>query len=201
MRKFFIITAILVLFLVLNINPALADSANGSIFTITKASAPATTSPSGTITYSITLRNNTDTNAAPLSVTDTLPAGFTLKGNPQLTTVSGGQVTFPPTVSGQVLTWTFDGDTLQSIPQNQQIVISYQVTASNLPGTYTNTACLAEPENICVTNDVVVARTPNTNIFDNVTTGILIGGIMIIIAFVITSYFKRPFEYRVLANQ
>lgn len=174
-----------------------ADSATGDTFTVTKAAAPSTISPSGTISYSITIRNDSSVNSAPQTVEDTLPTGFTFAGNGQLTTLTGSQVTFTPTQDGQVLTWEFDGDTLQSIPQDQQIVISYQVTASETVGTFTNTACLIEPEEVCATQDVVVTTNPNTGIVENTLLGITIGGILVYFATKLTRV-RKTFEQKVL---
>lgn len=177
-----------------------ADSATGTTFTVTKAAAPSTLAPSGTVSYSITIKNNSSTNSAPQEVTDTLPAGFTYSGNGLLTTLTGSQVTFTPSVSGQTLTWTFDGDTLQSIPQDQQIVISYQVIASSTVGSYTNTACLTLPEEVCATQDVIVTNNPNTGIVENATLGIIIGGILIYAGSQLTR-FRKTFEQKVLLNR
>lgn len=199
MKKFL---ALVVTFLMLSLNfftPVFADSATGTTFTITKSSAPTTVSPSGSIAYSITIRNNSSSNASPQVVTDTLPTGFTYAGNPKLTTVGGTQVDFTPSQNGQVLTWTFDGDTLQTIPQDQQIVISYQVTASSSTGTFTNTACLTQPENICTTHDVVVTTNPNAGIVSNIVLAIIISAVLILVGAKLINPKRPSFEAKVLS--
>jgi len=176
---------------------AKADTATGTTFSVTKAVAPSTAAPSSTLAYSITIRNISSTNAAPQVVTDTLPAGFSYSGNARLTTVSGSQVTFTPQTSGQTLTWTFDGDALQSVPPNQQIVISYQVTAPSSNGQFTNQVCLTQPENVCTQATVTITTTPNTGLLDNVFLGIIIGGILLFIASRMP-HTKETFEEKLL---
>lgn len=183
----------------LSVPIAKADTASGTTFSITKVAAPTTVAPGSTLAYSVTIRNISQTNAAPQIVTDTLPQGFSYVGNARLTTVSGSQVTFTPTVSGQLLTWTFDGDTLQSIPANQNIVISYQVSASSTTGTYPNQACIVQPENVCAVANVTVAVNPNTSLESNVILGILIGCILIVIALSIPKT-KKSFEEKILSQ-
>ncbi len=199
MRKLLVISSCFFALFLAVIIPAKADSTTGSTFTITKAAAPATVAPSGTITYSITLKNISTSNAAPQAVADTLPTGFTFAGNPKLTTISGTQVTFTPTQTGQTLTWTFDGDSLQSIPQNQQIVISYQVTASSTTGTYRNTACLTAPENICANQDVIVATAPSAGIVSDVLLGLLFGTLLVFLGIKLTRT-SKSFEQKILAR-
>lgn len=161
---------------------AKADTGTGTTFSVTKAVAPATAAPSSTLTYSITIKNISQANAAPQVVTDTLPTGFTFAGNSLLTTIAGNQVTFTPQSSGQVLTWTFDGDTLQSIPADQDIVISYQVTASSTTGEFSNQVCLTQPENVCTQSTVTITTNPNTGILDNIWIGLAIGVFLIFVA-------------------
>lgn len=179
---------------------AKADSATGNIFSITKAVAPTTISPNSILAYSLTIKNISSINAAPQVINDTLPAGFTYVGNSKLTTVTGNQIEFAPTISGQILTWTFDGDTLQSVPPNQTIVISYQVKASSTPGVYQNRACIIQPENICSVANVNVAINPNASLESNVILGILIGSILLVVALSIPKK-RKSFEDNVLSRQ
>ena len=64
------------------------------------------------------------------SLTDTLPAGFTYV--PGSTT---GATTANPTIAGQDLTWSGI-----SVPGAGSASITFSVTASSTPGTYTNEA-------------------------------------------------------------
>lgn len=176
---------------------AKADSASGTIFSITKTVAPSTASISSVIAYSITIKNISASNEGPLTITDTLPTGFSYSGNSLLTKIDGTQVTFTPQISGQTLNWTFDGDTLQSIPPDQTVVISYQVTAGSTIGDFVNNVCLTTPENVCTQATVTIATNPNTGILDNIGLGIISGIALIIIASKLR-YSKNSFESRLM---
>jgi fimbrial isopeptide formation D2 family protein len=180
MNKFVKLLTFFLLALPLFAFTAKADSGTGTTFEVTKAVAPATAAPNGTLTYSITIKNISETNAAPLTVRDTMPEGFSYSNNAKLTKIDGTQVDFAPATAGQVLTWTFDGDTLQSIPQNQTVVISYSLTAPATTGEYTNQACLVTPEEVCATANVTITTTPNTGILDNIFIFIAVGGLLIL---------------------
>ncbi|BDQ04837.1 MAG: hypothetical protein KatS3mg084_0355 [Candidatus Dojkabacteria bacterium] len=196
-----IITAYLFLFSLFIIAPvAKADTVNGTNFAIKKDVAPATVSPEATVSFSITITNLSNVNTTPQTVTDTLPEGFTFVGNSVLTTVTGSQINFNPQINGNTLTWTFDGDTLQSLPPNQNIVITFQTKAGSNTGTYTNRACLTQPENVCATANVVVAVNPNTSIQNNVLFGLLVGSIALFIAISLPKT-QRSFEQKVISKK
>lgn len=176
--------------------PVKADAA-GNTFTVQKVAAPTTISPNSILTYSITIRNTGNVNLAPQSLEDTLPEGFTFVGNAKLTTVQGQQVEFPPTqTQGNKITWVFDGDRLQSIPPNQNIVITYQVRTGSETGAYTNRACLISPENVCASATVNVITSPNASLNDDVIIALLI--ILPGVILIITLYNNKSFEKKIL---
>lgn len=168
----------------------------GRTFTISKSVAPSTVSPNALITYSITIRNNSSTNAAAISLEDTLPEGFSFNNISRLTTVEGRQIDFTPTVTGNRLIWRFEGSNVQSIPPNQSIVITYQVRTGQSTGTFNNRACLTQPENICAVASVIVTINPNASISPNIILALLIGIPLLI--FGISVYRGTTFEKRVL---
>jgi len=182
--------------------PVKADSASGTTFTVTKTATPSTVGPSAAVNFTISIKNISAANAAPTEVTDTLPAGFVYNNDSKLTDLQGTQIlcsatsttSFCPTVSGQTITWTFDGTTLQSIPQNQNIVLSFTANAPATVGTYTNTACLTQPENICANATITVqAGTPQAGIIQNIATVVIIGTLLIVMGMKI-SHKKKSFE-------
>jgi uncharacterized repeat protein (TIGR01451 family) len=181
-----------------SINIAKADTATGETFRLNKVASPSTVAPGGTVTYAVTITNVSTTNAAPQTIIDTLPTGFTYSGNGTLTTISGSQVPFAPTVTQNILSWSFDGETLQSIPPNQNIVVSYAVTASSETGVFTNQACLTAPENVCVTTPVTVANNPNTGIVEDIAMTTLLGGIAIYAGLYLRK--QRSFEERIISS-
>lgn len=172
-------------------------SSTGSTFSLQKIAAPITVSPNSVITYSITIRNISTTNAAPRNIEDTLPEGFSFVGNSKLTTVNGEQLEFAPTSNqGNKVTWAFDGDTLQSIPPNQNIVITYQARTGTQTGNFTNRACLTNPENVCASATVNVILNPNASLNDNLIIALLI--IIPSIILFITLRRNKSFEQKVL---
>ena len=174
-----------------------SDTATGGqAFSISKEAAPRLVAPGSTVTYSITVRNLASVNLSPKRIEDTLPDGFTFIGNSKLTTVSGEQLEFNPSTSDNKLTWVFDGDTLQTIPPNQSIVVTYQVRSSTNTGSYTNRACLVDPENICSSSTVSVTTNPEAGLTDSILIALLIlipGGML-----ASHIYEKNRFENRVL---
>lgn len=191
---------ILVNILAQNSFPAKADTARGTNFSVTKTGTPSTVSPQGTVNYIISIENIGQANAAPQIVRDTLPAGFSYIGNGKLTTVQNTQINFAPTVSGQVLTWTFDGTTLQTIPPTDNIIISYSVRATSTIGNFTNQACLVQPENVCANFTVTVANSPAAGIIQ---TGLLgIGGAASFLGIqqMRNRRRKQPLEYRSIVS-
>lgn len=199
MSKILNLLGVLFFTAVLLVSPVSADTTSGTNFRVTKAATPTITTPSSTVAYAITILNISQTNQAPQTVTDTMPAGFAYAGNAKLTQVSGTQVAFEPTTAGQVLTWTFDGDTLQSIPANQSIVISYQVTVPSSTGEFTNTACLTVPENVCAEEQITVTTNPNTGIVENIFVA-MAGAALLIAIGIRFSQNRKSFEGKVLTK-
>ncbi len=159
-----------------------ADSATGSTFTVTKTATPSTAGVSSPVSFTISIKNNTTVNTAPQTVTDTLPEGFVFLNDAKLTTLDGSQVDFAPTAAGQVLTWNFDAGNLQSIPQDENIVIAFSATSPATAATYTNQACLTVPENVCASAQVVVqAGTPQAGLVDNILIALGLGSVLILI--------------------
>lgn len=177
--------------------PTNNTSNTGSTFSLQKIAAPTTVSPNSVITYSITIQNISTTNAAPRNIEDTLPQGFSFIGNSKLTTVNGQQVEFAPTsTQGNKITWAFDGDTLQSIPPNQNIVITYQIRTGSETGNFTNRACLTNPENVCASATVNVILSPNASLNDDLIIALLV--IIPSIILFITLRRNKSFEQKVL---
>ena len=81
--------------------------------------------------YTITIANPNTSPATLASITDTLPAGFTYTPGS-----TSGATTTDPGVAGQVLTWT--GPFI--VPASGTITLTFAVTVSTTPGTYTNQA-------------------------------------------------------------
>ncbi|MFW5720381.1 MAG: hypothetical protein ACOCXT_05125 [Candidatus Dojkabacteria bacterium] len=181
-----------------------ADSAEGSIFRVTKAAAPSTANASSTVSFSITIENVSTSNAAPETVVDTLPASFVFAGNAQLTDLQGVQSDFEPTVSGQTLEWTFEGDNVQSIAEGENIVISFSATAPSTPGSYTNEVCLTLPEEVCATATVLVqeteqpVETPKSGIITITGLATLAGLTFAGIGYTAIQLQKKSFEEKVL---
>jgi fimbrial isopeptide formation D2 family protein len=159
-----------------------ADTASGSIFSVQKTAAPEPAGVSSDVSFAITITNISSSGAAPTEATDTLPDGFTYNNDSKLTDVNGIQGSFSPVVSGQTLTWTFDGDTLQTLEEDENIVISFTAKTPSTTGVYTNHACLSLPENVCTTTEVTVQTNPNTGLAENILLLSTAGTLLILIA-------------------
>jgi uncharacterized repeat protein (TIGR01451 family) len=177
-----------------------ADSGTGTTFSVTKNATPNPVSVSSDINFSISIKNISNANSAPTQVVDTLPSGFVYNNDAKLTNLSGTQSAFTPTISGQTLTWAFDGDTLQTIPSNQNIVISFSAKTPATAGSYSNQACLTQPENVCSTvNFTVQSGTPQAGIIQN--TSIILGaGTLLTVGGIKLRKKKLTFEQTVLSN-
>jgi fimbrial isopeptide formation D2 family protein len=203
MKKFLAALLIVLPIAFLTTTPATADSAVGTSFEVTKTATPDTVSPSGTVNFTISLKNIAidGSTQTPQTVTDTLPDGFSFANDSKLTKLDGTQVTFTPSsVSGQVVTWTFDGDTTEAIPQYDNVVISFSTTAPEATGSYENTACLTTPEEVCTTATVTVQTSPVAGVIENI---VLIAGVGAIAAIFgsLSLRKKRNFEEDVLSSR
>lgn len=94
-----------------------------------------------TVTYELTVTNNGPSESAgPITVTDTLPLGFTfVEGSSEVTGAAGHSVNTETYVAGkQVIEWTLEGP----FPAESHITLAYDVliSATADPGAYTNTA-------------------------------------------------------------
>ena len=99
--------------------------------TTTKTAATRSVSAGASDSYTIKIANPSATAATLTSITDTLPAGFTYTAGS-----TTGATTANPSVVGQVLTWngTF------TVPASGSLSLTFRVTVSTTPGTYTNQA-------------------------------------------------------------
>ena len=177
-----------------------ADSGTGTTFSVTKNATPNPVGISSDINFSISIKNISNANSAPTQVVDTLPSGFVYNNDAKLTNLAGTQSAFTPTVSGQTLTWAFDGDTLQTIPSNQNIVISFSAKTPATAGSYSNQACLTQPENVCSTvNFTVEGGSPQAGIVQN--TSIVLGiGTVLALGGVKLRKKKLNFEQSILSR-
>lgn len=184
-------------------SPAKADSASSTSFQITKTATPSTVSPSSTVNFTVAIKNigTAGMSQTPQTVIDTLPAGFTFTNDAKLTKLDGTQIDFAPgSTIGQVVTWTFEGDTTEAIPQNENVVISYSATASAVEGNYQNNACLTAPEKVCATATITVQSTPATGLKENLALTAGIGVIAVIFSLLLKK--KRvSFEEAMLTNK
>lgn len=176
--------------LITSFNTVKADTASGTSFSLKKDVAPSTVSPSGTTSFSITIKNINvagGQNVTPQLINDIVPAGFGyIPGSSKLTNLSGTESSFEPSnIAGQSpaksIQWTFAGSSLYSIPPQENIVITYSLTAPTTPGNYTNEACLTQStpqENICAKASITVQSTtiPNTGLKENILMGTVISG-------------------------
>jgi len=81
-------------------------------------------SPGGQVDFQITITNTGNVTLSPISVVDTLPAGFTYDSTN----------TLPVSVAGQVVNWTIS----LNPGTNQIITMRANVSSAIVPGTYTN---------------------------------------------------------------
>jgi uncharacterized repeat protein (TIGR01451 family) len=99
--------------------------------TTTKTAAQSSVAVGAADSYTITV-SNTNAGAATLTaITDTLPAGFSYTLGS-----TTGATTADPSVAGQVLTWNGSF----TVPAAGSLSLTFGVTASTTPGTYTNEA-------------------------------------------------------------
>ena len=99
--------------------------------TTTKTAAIPSVTAGRSDSYTITIANPNTSPATLASINDTLPAGFTYAAGS-----TTGATTTDPGVAGQVLTWTGPF----SVPASGSITLTFGVTVSTVPGTYTNQA-------------------------------------------------------------
>ena len=99
--------------------------------TTTKTAAQPSVSTGASDTYTITIANPNSTAVTLASITDTLPAGFTYT-----TGSTTGPTTADPVVSGPDLTWNGPF----TVPTSDSLSLTFGVTVSNTPGSFTNEA-------------------------------------------------------------
>jgi fimbrial isopeptide formation D2 family protein len=190
MRKILVLCFILLAAAVVSSPSVKADSASGTTFEITKTATPATVAPSGTVNFTVSIKNIDASNQTPQTVTDTLPEGFTFTNDAKLTKLDGTQVAFAPSsVSGQVVTWTFQGEYTEAIPTTQNVVISYATTASSTVGTYENNACLTAPEEVCAKATIVVQANPQAGLKENISIAMGVAAVAGVVGLVLK---RRP---------
>ena len=103
----------------------------GSELSIGKSVMPSIVAPAGTVTYTVTVQNNSTVTAIVNQIEDQLPAGFDLVPG-----TTSGLTTAEPATVGQTLTW----DGLWTLDPGQTGTLSFQVQCATTPGTYANTA-------------------------------------------------------------
>lgn len=110
--------------------PMLARNWGLPDFVLSKAANPVSAVRGETITYTVTIDNRGSENGTLSRITDSLPAGFTF-----VSMVPGGDITAPPTISGNDLLW------VGSFPVAGfgQISFSYRIQSASATGTFTNT--------------------------------------------------------------
>jgi fimbrial isopeptide formation D2 family protein len=180
--------------------PVKADRSDGTTFAITKVATPSVVGVSSNVSFAITIENISSSNSAPVKVVDTLPTGWTFNNDAKLTDLEDETTDFTPTVDGQVLTWVFDGSTLQSIPQNDNIVINFSAKSPATTGTFINQGCLEEPEQVCANAQIdVQAGIPSTGIVENIAVIGLLSTSLILISLMIRKN-KKSFEDKMLSK-
>ena len=101
------------------------------------------------VEYVITVANNTNTDAANLKVTATIPAGITIYNN---SIVSNG------TINGRTITWM-----LTNVPAGQSQVLGYKIIVPNLAGATTwRTSATATTSSQSVTSNTLVMTNTTT---------------------------------------
>jgi fimbrial isopeptide formation D2 family protein len=204
MRKILALFSIVLSVAFLTSSSAKADSTTGTSFEITKTATPSTVSPSSTVNFTVSLKNISTggLNQTPQTVVDTLPEGFAFANDAKLTKLDGTQVAFAPSsVSGQVVTWTFQGEFSEAIPTNQNVVISYAATASATIGTYENNACLTAPENICAKASIIVQTSPTAGLRENLALAAGVGAIAVIFGILLRRKPRASFEDALISNE
>ena len=98
---------------------------------LTKTAQLATTTAGGPDGYTITITNSDPAAVTLTSITDHLPAGFSYSAG-----TTSGVTTTDPTVNGQDVTWTGTF----TVPAASTATLTFGVTVSTVPGTYTNNA-------------------------------------------------------------
>jgi len=97
----------------------------------------------GTVTYTITARNNGSAASGTVTITDDIPQGMSLVAGSAVTRINGiVNTNITPTVSGNRLTWT-----IPSIAVDQTVEVSFEVTVDSMPSgvyeiQYRNTAVI-----------------------------------------------------------
>ena len=111
--------------------PAVFNDFSFAHLTLSKVAFPATfvAAPGKVVTYTVTIKNEGDTAGTLLTVSDTLPAGFSF-----LSMAPGSDPGSAPAVNGSQLTWS--GSWAMAPGQQRQLI--FRVTASQTPGQYTN---------------------------------------------------------------
>jgi uncharacterized repeat protein (TIGR01451 family)/fimbrial isopeptide formation D2 family protein len=106
------------------------------VVTITKSASPASVATSGTTTYTITLTNSGGQTANNVSVTDVLPAGFTVINGSS--TFNGVSIGNPSAMTGTV-TWVGPF----TIPAGATRTLTFGATVPATAGTYNNSAAVS----------------------------------------------------------
>lgn len=103
------------------------------LYTIAKSVTPSPVVVGGTVTYTITFTNSTNTNETITQITDTLPAGFTY-----VTGTTGGTlgVTANPTGTSGTITWNGSW----TLTKSASLTLTFNATAASSAGTYYNDA-------------------------------------------------------------
>ena len=137
--------------------------------TATKSADAPSVSPGGADGYTVTITNPNSGAVTIDSIADALPAGFAYaNGSSTGATTADPAVTGTP-ATGQTLTWTGPF----SVPGKSALTLHFNVTASTIPGTYTNSVTAqaaggftVQPTGPTAPIDVVQAQTPGLAIND-----------------------------------
>jgi uncharacterized repeat protein (TIGR01451 family) len=138
------------------VTPLLTDLA------ITKTAWPASVSPGGTITYTLTVQNTGNGTAENLAITDVLPAGTTLLS---VVTPGGSSVSAPPLGQNGTLLWQTpmlaNG---ASVVYSATVQVDPQFSGTTVTNTATVTSTTQDPDPSNNSATAVTATCPNINV-------------------------------------
>jgi len=104
-----------------------------NVYTLNKSVSPSLVIAGGTVTYTLTFTNSSNSDETITQITDTLPSGFTY-----VTGSYGGTLGVAANPTGTTGTITWNGS--WSLPKNASRTLTFNATASSTPGTYNNNA-------------------------------------------------------------
>jgi uncharacterized repeat protein (TIGR01451 family)/fimbrial isopeptide formation D2 family protein len=137
-----------------------------------------------TLPYTLIVTNEGPSySSGPITITDTLPAGFGYVADTASVAVAGAApISVEPVVTGQVLTWAIDDDGF-ALENGAQIVVSFtsSIAADVLPGEFVNTGAVDGPDDTDPLDDsntdpVEVTTSADVSIVKTVAAGPYIAG-------------------------